>query len=77
LISIAATVLEAPDLDVLLAKHDVVVYATGAEAVLERLPPGHTAIEYRHMPDPGDIERLVRPLVDSGTPPAAADRKAS
>jgi DNA-binding transcriptional regulator YhcF (GntR family) len=76
-ISIAATVLEAPDLDVLLSKHDVVVYATGAEAVLERLPPGHTAIEYRHMPDPGDIERLVRPLVDRGTPPAAADRKAS
>jgi len=76
-ISIAATVLDAPDLGDLVARHDVVVYATGAEAVLGRLSAGQAAIEYRHMPDPGDIERLVRPLTDAGAGPAAADRKAS
>jgi DNA-binding transcriptional regulator YhcF (GntR family) len=76
-ISISATVLDAPDLDELIAGHNVVVYATGAEAVLKRLPPHHSAIEYRHMPDPGDIERLVRPLIDAGISPVASDRKAS
>ncbi|MDQ0392047.1 GntR family transcriptional regulator [Labrys monachus] len=75
--SIAATVVDAPDLDGLIGAHDVVVYATGAESVLDRLGPQRTAIEYRHMPDPGDIERLVRPLIDAGSAPAAADRKAS
>lgn len=60
-----ATVVEAPDLAERLEAHDAVVYATGAEAVLELLRPGMTAVEYRHSPDPGDIERLVRPLLQA------------
>ena len=42
---------------------DVVVFATGAEAVLDRLKPGIPAIEYRHIPDPADIERVIVPLI--------------
>ena len=59
-----AAVVDGEDLDLRLSTHDVVVYATGAEAVLDRLPPGAHAIEYRHSPDPGDIDRIVRPLLD-------------
>jgi len=71
---IDAAVLDAPDLAEKLAGHDVVVYATGAEAVLERLPEGTLAIEYRHSPDPGDIDRILRPLLD-GAEPAPETRK--
>lgn len=41
---------------------DTVVFATGAEAILKDLKPGTVAIEYRHIPDPADIEHLVVPL---------------
>ena len=58
-----AALLDDPDLAARLGASDVVVYATGAEAVLDRLPPGAAAIEYRHSPDPGDIDRIVRPLL--------------
>lgn len=52
-----------------LAAYDVVVYATGAEAVLDRLPRGLVALEYRHSPDPGDIDRAVRPLLGGTATP--------
>ena len=52
--------------DAVLGGYDVVVYATGAEAVLDRLPRGLVAIEYRHSPDPGDIDRVVRPMLEGG-----------
>ena len=42
----------------------MVVHATGAESVLDGLAPGVRAIEFRHMPDPADLERSVLPLVD-------------
>ncbi len=61
--AIEATLLHAPDLDAALARADSVVFATGAEAVLGRLPDGVRAIEYRHTPDPRDIARLVLPLL--------------
>jgi DNA-binding transcriptional regulator YhcF (GntR family) len=60
---IVAAALDTPDLDRLLGSADTVVYATGAEAVLARLAPGTRVVEYRHMPDPGDIDRTVRPLL--------------
>ena len=60
---VAVALLDDPDLDARLGASDVVVYATGAEAVLDRLPRGAAAIEYRHSPDPGDIDRIVRPLL--------------
>lgn len=54
-----------PVLSSLLERCDVVVFATGAEDVLAGVKPGTTAIEYRHTPDPGDIERLVLPVVQA------------
>lgn len=62
--AVDAALLDDADLAARLAGHDVAVYATGAEAVLDRLPRGLAAIEYRHSPDPGDLDRLVRPLLD-------------
>ena len=61
--SVDAVLLDDPQLGARLSAADVVVYATGAEAVLDRLPGGRAAIEYRHSPDPGDIDRIVRPLL--------------
>ena len=62
--TVDAALVEEADVGDRLGAYDVVVYATGAEAVLERLPHGLVAIEYRHTPDPGDIDRIVRPLID-------------
>lgn len=65
--SIAAAALDttAPlELNRLLEGRDVVVYATGAESALNRLAPRVRAIEFRHMPDPVDLERSVLPLLD-------------
>ena len=61
--AIEATLLDASDLHAALARADAVVFATGAETVLEKLPDGVRAIEYRHTPDPRDIARLVLPLL--------------
>jgi DNA-binding transcriptional regulator YhcF (GntR family) len=71
---VAATVLDAPDLPAVLASADFVVYATGAEAVLERLANGFPALEFRHFPDPADVERSLLPMLDgmrSKTAPVA------
>lgn len=51
------------DLESALADRDVIVFSTGADAVLRRAPAGAKAIEYRHIPDPGDVDRVIRPLV--------------
>ncbi len=42
---------------------DVVVFSTGAEGILSSVKPGIMTIEYRHIPDPADIERVVAPFV--------------
>ena len=59
----SAAVLDAASRLAAIAAADVIVYATGAEAVLDRLKPGMPAIEYRHIPDPADIERVIVPLI--------------
>jgi DNA-binding transcriptional regulator YhcF (GntR family) len=61
---VAPTVLDAPDLQAVLAAADVLVFATGAEAVLRHLPDGFPALEYRHFPDPADVERTLLPMLD-------------
>ncbi|MDB5363038.1 MAG: hypothetical protein JWO51_4335 [Rhodospirillales bacterium] len=60
----SATVLDDPALDDFLAKCDVAVIATGAEAALRKLPPQLHPILYRHIPDPRDVDRLVLPAID-------------
>ena len=43
---------------------DVVVYATGTEATAEQTRAGIHKFEYRHIPDPSDIDRVLLPLID-------------
>jgi hypothetical protein len=64
-----------PGLGELLADRTVIVYATGAERTLALAPPGIPTIEYRHVPDPGDVDRLIRPLVDASAGPRVPQRK--
>lgn len=64
--AVMASLLDAPGLDALMAQSGVVVLSTGSETVLSRLPAGVSAFEYSHVPDPGDIERVVRPLLRTG-----------
>lgn len=43
---------------------DVVIYATGAEEICERLPPHLRTIEYRYAPDPRSIAHDLLPFID-------------
>ncbi len=60
---IVAANLDDTGIATLLADCDVVVLATGANVAAAMAKPGAARIEYRHIPDPGDIERLVMPLL--------------
>ncbi len=72
---IVAMTLDDPGLTRQLADRDVVLFSTGADAALDVALPGAMRIEYRHIPDPGDIERLVMPVVTQANGPAARGRK--
>lgn len=52
-----------PNLDAQLQIADILVYATGADDLAEHLAAGQQAFEYRHVPDAGDIQRVVLPLL--------------
>lgn len=54
---------DGPDLAERMADRSVIVYATGSEGVLPLMPAEATKIEFRHIPDPGDVAWLVEPLV--------------
>lgn len=60
-----ATLLESPTLAEELQRADVVVYASGSKRVTELLRPGAIAFEYRHTPDPREIEQALLPLLES------------
>jgi DNA-binding transcriptional regulator YhcF (GntR family) len=60
---IAAATLETSGLETLLARSSVVIYASGAENIVARLPATTQAIEYRHAPDTADIERVIVPII--------------
>jgi DNA-binding transcriptional regulator YhcF (GntR family) len=68
--AVRAAVVDTEALDEVLSWSDVVVIATGAESVTERLRAGQGAIAYRHIPDPGDVDRLAGALlaVEEATP---------
>lgn len=70
--------LDDPALPSAVAGCDVLVLSTGAEAAAEHARDGARIIEYRHIPDPGDIDRLVIPfLVNAGDPAACGRKEAS
>jgi DNA-binding transcriptional regulator YhcF (GntR family) len=54
----------APTMADLVGDADVVVYATGAEDVLDGMPADVRAFEYRHVPDPVQVETVLLPLVE-------------
>lgn len=56
---VASAVLGAPGLDGVIARADVVVMSTGAEGAAASARPGAALIEYLHIPDPGDVDRLI------------------
>ncbi|MBM7044677.1 MULTISPECIES: GntR family transcriptional regulator [Rhizobium] len=60
---VAAATLETPGLDAMLAHATVVIYASGTESIVNRIPAGMQAIEYRHAPDTADIERVIVPIL--------------
>ncbi|WP_445681377.1 GntR family transcriptional regulator [Radicibacter daui] len=62
---IVAATLDTPEMTGVLEEADVIIYATGAEGVLPQIGPETPAIEYRHSPDPADIERVVLPIIRS------------
>ncbi len=60
---IRATWAAAPDLAQSLQGRDVVVYASGAGQVADLVAPGTACFEYRHMPDPVELDRLLAPFL--------------
>ena len=73
--SIKATVLDTPDLKETLARMNVVVLATGSEKAVRLLKKGTAHFEYRHTPDPCEIDQVLLPMLESirGAVPANAD----
>jgi DNA-binding transcriptional regulator YhcF (GntR family) len=61
---IQATLLESRDLAAVLRRVDVVVYATGSEGIVATLGPAARAFEYRHTPDPREIDQILLPMLD-------------
>jgi GntR family transcriptional regulator len=52
-------------IDGLLSRCQVMIHATGADMLRQRLKPGQSAIEYRHTPDPHVIRSELVPLMDT------------
>ena len=59
--SVTALPMASPDLPQVVAGCDAVVMSTGAEAAGDLAPAEAVRFEYRHIPDPGDVARLVLP----------------
>jgi len=59
---LCTTLSDVERLPLVLARADVVVYASGSAEVLAALPAGTPAIEYLHTPEPSTVEAL-RPLL--------------
>ncbi len=71
---VTALAMDDPSLPAAVADCDVLILSTGAEAAA-RFCPDAQRIEYRHIPDPGDIDRLVIPFVTRGDDLAQRVRK--
>lgn len=62
--AVSATVIGTALADSAMAQADVVVYATGAERVLDGLSGDIRAFEYRHVPDPVQVEQVLLPAIE-------------
>jgi DNA-binding transcriptional regulator YhcF (GntR family) len=61
---IRSTLLESPDLARMLQGAEVVVRASGSERVVDMLPADVPSFEYRHTPDPREIDQILLPLLE-------------
>jgi hypothetical protein len=61
---IRSTLLESPDLARVLQGAEVVVRASGSERVVDMLPADVPSFEYRHTPDPREIDQILLPLLE-------------
>jgi DNA-binding transcriptional regulator YhcF (GntR family) len=62
---VQATVLDDPGLANALRQRDVVIFATGATRAAGLLAPPTTCFEYRHTPDPREIDRDLLPMLET------------
>lgn len=69
--------IEDADLAARLAVADAVIYATGSERVLGQIGPDVPAFEYRHVPDPVDIETLIMPVVRAAADPQGSCQRSA
>ena len=69
---IEVTLLESPDLPEVLRRIDIAVYATGSERVVGGLRAGARSFEYRHTPDPREIDQILLPMLETLRGGAAA-----
>lgn len=63
-LDILSTILESADLGEILRRSDVVVYASGSERIVNMLRPNQLSFEYRHTPDPREIEQVLLPMLE-------------
>jgi hypothetical protein len=61
--AVRVAVLDTEAIQPVLSWSDVVVIATGDESIAARLRHGQRSIAYRHIPDPGDVDRLAATLL--------------
>ena len=61
---VKAVLIDHPELDRSLASSTTVVYGTGSEEVLSRLPPEATALEFRFEPEPRSIATELLPTLE-------------
>ena len=62
---VRSSTLHSPDLSEVLAWSEVVVYATGSEAVAASVPQSVVTLEYRHTPEPRSVETKLLPLIEN------------
>ena len=72
---VTALVVDDPALPEALAGSDVLVLSTGADMAAAHAPTTTKKIEYRHIPDPGDIDRRVIPFITNADELTAESRK--
>lgn len=73
--TVSAHALDDPDLPAALAACDALVLSTGADTAADHVRRGALKIEYRHVPDPGDIDRRVIPHLIGSDVPSRSDIK--
>jgi DNA-binding transcriptional regulator YhcF (GntR family) len=62
---VQATVIDDPDLANALRQRDVVIFASGSTRAASLLAPATECFEYRHTPDPREIDQNLLPMLET------------